>query len=230
MWKCLKLFFPRWRSKARTLWCCKAFHLCPDTWFQSSPTTRKACLPHSPVTSQHVSQHTHIRISSLWFFFLGFSSPPFSSLPVKVPSPSDLKVTNFSGSEIMVRWAAAADDVVYYLIKWISLSEGDLRQVRRERRGNLLKCKNPNIYIYIYIYIYMYICLGSRVFSWRWMETMKERSWREWRRIKNTRSLCLHFMEMELRVRLLPFDTVPVSPTYLSTNFINHPLIQFASL
>ncbi|XP_014326962.1 solute carrier family 35 member C2 isoform X1 [Xiphophorus maculatus] len=49
---------------------------------------------------------------------------------LKVPSPSDLKVTNFSGSEIMVRWAAAADDVVYYLIKWISLSEGDLRQLK----------------------------------------------------------------------------------------------------
>lgn len=54
----------------------------------------------------------------------------FSSLPVKVPSPSDLRVTNFSGSEMAVRWEAAADDVVYYLIKWISLSEGDLRQVR----------------------------------------------------------------------------------------------------
>uniref|UniRef100_A0A3P9N8M6 Solute carrier family 35 member C2 n=1 Tax=Poecilia reticulata TaxID=8081 RepID=A0A3P9N8M6_POERE len=49
---------------------------------------------------------------------------------LKVPSPSDLKVTNFSGSEITVRWAAAADDVVYYLIKWISLSEGDLRQLK----------------------------------------------------------------------------------------------------
>ncbi|XP_036004066.1 collagen alpha-1(XX) chain isoform X1 [Fundulus heteroclitus] len=49
---------------------------------------------------------------------------------LKVPSPSDLRVTNFSGSEITVRWGAAADDVVYYLIKWISLSEGDLRQLK----------------------------------------------------------------------------------------------------
>ncbi|XP_047224145.1 collagen alpha-1(XX) chain isoform X1 [Girardinichthys multiradiatus] len=49
---------------------------------------------------------------------------------LKVPSPSDLRVTNFSGSEFTVRWEAAADDVVYYLIKWISLSEGDLRQLK----------------------------------------------------------------------------------------------------
>lgn len=54
----------------------------------------------------------------------------FLSLPVKVPSPSDLRVTNFSDSDITVRWEAAADDVVSYLIKWISLSGGDLRQVR----------------------------------------------------------------------------------------------------
>lgn len=52
-----------------------------------------------------------------------------SSLLVKVPPPSDLRVTNFSGSDITVRWEAAADDVVSYLIKWISLSGGDLRQV-----------------------------------------------------------------------------------------------------
>ncbi|KAM6924942.1 collagen alpha-1(XX) chain-like [Xenentodon cancila] len=49
---------------------------------------------------------------------------------LKVPSPSDLRVTNFSGSDITVRWEAAADDVVFYLIKWISLSGGDLRQLR----------------------------------------------------------------------------------------------------
>ncbi|MEQ2183957.1 hypothetical protein GOODEAATRI_003211 [Goodea atripinnis] len=41
-----------------------------------------------------------------------------------------LRVTNFSGSEFTVRWEAAADDVVYYLIKWISLNEGDLRQLK----------------------------------------------------------------------------------------------------
>lgn len=54
------------------------------------------------------------------------------SLSVKVPSPSDLRVSNYSGSDITVRWEAAADDVVSYLIKWISLSGGDLRQVRMD--------------------------------------------------------------------------------------------------
>uniref|UniRef100_A0A673C037 Uncharacterized protein n=1 Tax=Sphaeramia orbicularis TaxID=375764 RepID=A0A673C037_9TELE len=53
-----------------------------------------------------------------------------SCILVKVPSPSDLRVSNFSGSEITVCWEAAADDVVSYLIKWISLSGGDLRQLR----------------------------------------------------------------------------------------------------
>lgn len=58
----------------------------------------------------------------------------FPCLLVKVPSPSDLRVTNFSGSDITVRWEAAADDVVSYLIKWISLSGGDLRQVGMDER------------------------------------------------------------------------------------------------
>ncbi|XP_038131253.1 collagen alpha-1(XX) chain isoform X2 [Cyprinodon tularosa] len=61
----------------------------------------------------------------------GLSAPLTSNVTtLKVPSPSDLRVTNFSGSEMAVRWEAAADDVVYYLIKWISLSEGDLRQLK----------------------------------------------------------------------------------------------------
>lgn len=48
---------------------------------------------------------------------------------MKVPPPSDLRITNFSDSDITVRWEAADDDDVSYLIKWISLSGGDLRQV-----------------------------------------------------------------------------------------------------
>ncbi|KAG8002937.1 Collagen alpha-1(XX) chain, partial [Nibea albiflora] len=60
---------------------------------------------------------------------------------LKVPSPSDLRVSNFSGSDITVRWEAAADDVVSYLIKWISLSGGDLRQLRvsGESEGAILE-------------------------------------------------------------------------------------------
>lgn len=54
---------------------------------------------------------------------------------MKVPPPSDLRVTNYSSSDITVRWEAAADDVVSYLIKWISLSGGDLRQVEPRPRS-----------------------------------------------------------------------------------------------
>lgn len=49
---------------------------------------------------------------------------------MKVPPPSDLRVSHFSGSQMSVGWEAAAADVESYLIKWISLSGGVLRQVR----------------------------------------------------------------------------------------------------
>ncbi|XP_055079090.1 collagen alpha-1(XIV) chain [Periophthalmus magnuspinnatus] len=48
---------------------------------------------------------------------------------LKVPPPSDLRVTNFSGSDLTVRWDAAADDVISYLIKWIPLSGGELKEL-----------------------------------------------------------------------------------------------------
>nr|XP_043893593.1 collagen alpha-1(XX) chain [Solea senegalensis] len=72
----------------------------------------------------------------------GFSAALTSNVTtLKVPSPSDLRVTNFSASDITVRWEAAADDVVSYLIKWISLSGGDLRQLRvsGESEGAILE-------------------------------------------------------------------------------------------
>lgn len=46
-----------------------------------------------------------------------------------MPAPSELQVTNYSENTLTVRWEPAADDVTSYLIKWISLSGGDLRQV-----------------------------------------------------------------------------------------------------
>ncbi|XP_068601924.1 collagen alpha-1(XX) chain [Brachionichthys hirsutus] len=49
---------------------------------------------------------------------------------LKVPPPSHLRVTNFSGDAVTVRWEAAAEDVESYLIKWISLDGGDLSQLR----------------------------------------------------------------------------------------------------
>ncbi|CAL8388785.1 unnamed protein product [Arctogadus glacialis] len=48
---------------------------------------------------------------------------------LRVPAPTDLRVTNFSGGELTLHWEPAADDAISYLIKWISLSGGgDLRQ------------------------------------------------------------------------------------------------------
>lgn len=61
-------------------------------------------------------------------------------LTVKVPAPSDLRVTNFSGNDITVRWDPAASDVLSYLIKWISLSGGELSQVGRLWITIYLKC------------------------------------------------------------------------------------------
>uniref|UniRef100_A0A8C4ZNL5 Solute carrier family 35 member C2 n=1 Tax=Gadus morhua TaxID=8049 RepID=A0A8C4ZNL5_GADMO len=50
---------------------------------------------------------------------------------LRVPAPTDLRVTNFSGGELTLHWEPAADDAISYLIKWISLSGGgDLRQLR----------------------------------------------------------------------------------------------------
>uniref|UniRef100_A0A8D3CP68 Uncharacterized protein n=1 Tax=Scophthalmus maximus TaxID=52904 RepID=A0A8D3CP68_SCOMX len=72
---------------------------------------------------------------------LKLNSGHLDDMLLKVPSPSDLRVSNFSGSDITVRWGAAADDVVSYLIKWISLSGGDLRQLRvsGESEGAILE-------------------------------------------------------------------------------------------
>lgn len=53
----------------------------------------------------------------------------FVTFSVRVPAPSELRVTNYSENTLTVRWEPAADDVTSYLIKWISLSGGDLRQV-----------------------------------------------------------------------------------------------------
>lgn len=48
---------------------------------------------------------------------------------VRVPAPSELRVSNYSENTLTVHWEPAADDVTSYLIKWISLSGGDLSQV-----------------------------------------------------------------------------------------------------
>ncbi|XP_029994492.1 collagen alpha-1(XX) chain-like isoform X2 [Sphaeramia orbicularis] len=83
------------------------------------------------VLVQNLSSLSRYLVSVQSHYPQGLSAALTSNVTtLKVPSPSDLRVSNFSGSEITVCWEAAADDVVSYLIKWISLSGGDLRQLR----------------------------------------------------------------------------------------------------
>ncbi|KAF7653394.1 hypothetical protein LDENG_00083650 [Lucifuga dentata] len=83
------------------------------------------------VLLQNLSSLSKYLVSVQSHYLQGLSAALTSNVTtLKVPSPSDLRVTNFSGSDITVRWEAAADDVVSYLIKWISLSGGDLQQLR----------------------------------------------------------------------------------------------------
>ncbi|XP_069383332.1 collagen alpha-1(XX) chain isoform X2 [Paralichthys olivaceus] len=83
------------------------------------------------VVVQNLSSLSRYLVSVQSHYPQGLSTALTSNVTtLKVPSPSDLRVTNFSGSDITVHWEAAADDVVSYLIKWISLSGGDLRQLR----------------------------------------------------------------------------------------------------
>uniref|UniRef100_A0A3Q1B0V9 Solute carrier family 35 member C2 n=1 Tax=Amphiprion ocellaris TaxID=80972 RepID=A0A3Q1B0V9_AMPOC len=83
------------------------------------------------VLVQNLSSLSRYLVSVQSHYPQGLSAALTSNVTtLKVPSPSDLRVSNFSGSDITVRWEAAADDVVSYLIKWISLSGGDLRQLR----------------------------------------------------------------------------------------------------
>ncbi|XP_029520281.1 collagen alpha-1(XX) chain isoform X1 [Oncorhynchus nerka] len=83
------------------------------------------------VLLQNLSSLSRYLVSVQSQYEQGLSSPLTANVTtLRVPAPSDLRVTNFSGSDITVRWESAADDVVSYLIKWISLSGGDLRQLR----------------------------------------------------------------------------------------------------
>uniref|UniRef100_A0A3Q3X6C0 Solute carrier family 35 member C2 n=1 Tax=Mola mola TaxID=94237 RepID=A0A3Q3X6C0_MOLML len=85
----------------------------------------------SSVLVQNLSSLSRYLVSVQSHYPQGLSAGVTSNVTtLKVPSPSDLRVTNFSGNDISVRWEAAADDVVSYFIKWISLSGGELRQLR----------------------------------------------------------------------------------------------------
>ncbi|XP_056155913.1 collagen alpha-1(XX) chain [Lampris incognitus] len=83
------------------------------------------------VLVQNLSSLSKYLVSVQSHYPQGLSAPLTSNITtLRVPPPSDLRVTNFSGRDLTVRWEAAADDVISYLIKWISLSGGDLRQLK----------------------------------------------------------------------------------------------------
>uniref|UniRef100_A0A674NT49 Uncharacterized protein n=1 Tax=Takifugu rubripes TaxID=31033 RepID=A0A674NT49_TAKRU len=82
------------------------------------------------VMVQNLSSLSRYRVSVQSHYPQGLSAALIGNITtLKVPSPLELRVTNFSGSDITVCWEAAANDVVSYLIKWISLSGGVLRQL-----------------------------------------------------------------------------------------------------
>ncbi|KAK5863096.1 hypothetical protein PBY51_000152 [Eleginops maclovinus] len=94
------------------------------------------------VVVQNLSSLSRYLVSIQSNYPQGLSAALTSNITtLKVPSPSDLRVTNFSDSDITVRWQAGAEDVVSYLIKWISLSGGDLQQLRvsGESEGAILE-------------------------------------------------------------------------------------------
>ncbi|XP_072569190.1 collagen alpha-1(XX) chain isoform X2 [Paramormyrops kingsleyae] len=82
------------------------------------------------VLLQNLSSLSRYLVSVRSKFEQGLSAPVTANVTtLRVPAPSDLRVTNFSGSDITVRWDTAASDVLSYLIKWISLSGGELSQL-----------------------------------------------------------------------------------------------------
>lgn len=78
---------------------------------------------------------------------------------------------------------------------------------RLERPSNHQSCSFPLGVLVVFIY-----------FSWGWVARAKGRSWRGSRTIRNTRSLCLRCTETELRAKLWPYGTAPVSLTHINTS------------
>uniref|UniRef100_A0A8B9KZI4 Collagen alpha-1(XX) chain n=1 Tax=Astyanax mexicanus TaxID=7994 RepID=A0A8B9KZI4_ASTMX len=94
------------------------------------------------VLLQNLASLSRYLVSVQSHYDKGLSTPLTANVTtLRVPAPSELRVTNYSESSLTVRWEAAADDVTSYLIKWISLSGGDLRQLKvdGESEGAILE-------------------------------------------------------------------------------------------
>lgn len=84
----------------------------------------------SSVLLQNLSSLSRYIVSVQSHYEKGLSAAvTANATTMKVPAPSNLRVANFSGSDITVRWDPAADDVISYMIKWIPLSGGKLHQL-----------------------------------------------------------------------------------------------------
>ncbi|KAI5612327.1 collagen alpha-1(XX) chain-like isoform X2, partial [Silurus asotus] len=83
------------------------------------------------VLLQNLSSLSKYLVSVQSLYVKGLSAPLTGNITtLRVPAPSELRVTNYSENTLTVLWEPAADDVTSYLIKWISLSGGDLRQLK----------------------------------------------------------------------------------------------------
>ncbi|XP_041060745.1 collagen alpha-1(XIV) chain-like [Carcharodon carcharias] len=88
------------------------------------------------VLLKNLTSLTKYVISALSIYDTGTSVPvTITAETFKVPPPSDLKVTEFSGTNLTITWKHAASDVILYKIKWIPLSGGKLKEL--DVKGNM---------------------------------------------------------------------------------------------
>ncbi|XP_072412744.1 collagen alpha-1(XIV) chain-like [Chiloscyllium punctatum] len=88
------------------------------------------------VLLKNLTSLTKYVITVLSIYDTGTSLPvTITGETIKVPPPSDLKVTEFLGTNLTIMWKHAASDVVLYKIKWIPLSGGKLKEL--DVKGNM---------------------------------------------------------------------------------------------
>ncbi|XP_064420246.1 collagen alpha-1(XX) chain [Latimeria chalumnae] len=94
--------------------------------------TREVDIPEAATTVElrNLSSLTEYTISVRSIYDEGVSAAVTGNVTtLRVPAPSDLKVTETSRNSLQLRWKPAANDVTLYQIKWIPLSGGKLREL-----------------------------------------------------------------------------------------------------
>ncbi|XP_067904374.1 collagen alpha-1(XIV) chain-like isoform X2 [Heterodontus francisci] len=90
----------------------------------------------SDVLLKNLTSLTKYVITVLSIYETGTSVPvTITAETFKVPPPTDLKVIEFSGTNLTITWKHAARDVLLYKIKWIPLSGGKLKEL--DVKGNM---------------------------------------------------------------------------------------------